>query len=437
MHRLSVTLTLAVAVTCVVLASAQADTAPIVGRWNVTITVDGKPRPSWMEVREEDGKYRGLFCSEVGGVYDIGEVGVDGDRVTFHSVVVDVDGRPSYTYTGTLKGDAMSGTREWQDHKHEWTAKRSVPRIDVTGTWDLVIRRGETEQKQVLTLQQKGGEITGKLVARAELPLRDASLKDGVLSFVVGEENASRRYEAKVKGDVLEGSVRFQSRGRGTAERGERRGRAAADREESATEDAQATPQARQGRRGSAEFTGQRQRQWGEPIALFNGKDLEGWKPLGKEGDFRWTVEDGVMMTPGGANIVSERKFADFKLHVEFRVPKHGNSGVYLRGRYEIQIEDSFGQEPASGRCGGLYSRITPSTNASKPAGEWQTYDATLIGQYITVDHNGVRIIDNQEIEGITGGALDSNEHEPGPIYLQGDHGKIEYRKIIITPAAE
>ncbi len=416
------------------LAPVQADTASIVGRWSVTVDVGGKPTPSWMEIRQEDGKYLLRFCSEVGGVYDSGEVTVEGDRVSFQSVVMGVDDRPWYKYTGTLKGDTMSGTREWKERKHEWTARRFVSHVNVAGTWDLVVRRGEREQKQVLKLQQENGTITGTLTARTEQPIREAALVDGVLTFVVGEEDAGRRYEAKVKGDVLEGALRPAQRER-TADGAERRERG--ERRPRATAEGRQAGQRSQGRGGPAEFTGQRQRTWGEPIALFNGKDLDGWKPLGRQEDFRWTVEDGVMMTPGGANIVSERKFTDFKLHVEFRVPRHGNSGVYLRGRYEIQVADSHGQEPASGQCGGLYSRITPSTNASKPAGEWQTFDATLIGRYITLDHNGVRIIDNVEIEGITGGALDSNEHEPGPIYLQGDHGRIEYRKIVITPAAE
>jgi len=133
-------------------------------------------------------------------------------------------------------------------------------------------------------------------------------------------------------------------------------------------------------------------------------------------------------------NIASQQQFMDFNIRVEFRVPEHGNSGVYLRGRYEIQVADSFGQPASSEGCGGIYGRITPTVNASKPANEWQTLDATIVGQYVTVKHNGVTIIDNQELEGITGGAIDSAENRPGPIYLQGDHSKIEYRKIIVTP---
>jgi len=189
----------------------------------------------------------------------------------------------------------------------------------------------------------------------------------------------------------------------------------------------------------AAKFSAKRDRQWGEPIKLFNGKNLDGWKtidPPGEKADNKWTVVDGVLTnTGGGKNIVSEKTFKDLKLHVEFRVPPKGNSGVYLRGRYEVQVQDSAGKEPSASSCGAVYSRIVPSTNAAKAAGEWQTYDITLVGQYLTVVHNGKTVVDNQELEGITGGALDSNEHTAGPIYFQGDHSKIEYRNITVTPA--
>ena len=173
---------------------------------------------------------------------------------------------------------------------------------------------------------------------------------------------------------------------------------------------------------------------WGAPIKLFNGKDLSGWKALGEN---QWVVEPGgILHSPkSGANLITERKFEDFKLHIEFRCPSGSNSGIYLRGRYEVQIEDSYGKSPQKDYMGAIYGFLTPSEMAAKPAGEWQTYDITLVGRQVTIVANGKEIICKQTIPGITGGALDSDEGAPGPIYIQGDHGPIEYRNIILTPA--
>jgi len=172
---------------------------------------------------------------------------------------------------------------------------------------------------------------------------------------------------------------------------------------------------------------------WGTPIKLFNGKDLDGWQALGTN---QWVAEEGVLRSPkSGANLRTTKTFNNFKLHIEFRYPKESNSGVYLRGRYEVQISDSKGLEPSKGDLGAVYGFITPNEMAAKAPGEWQYYDITFVGRMITVIANGKKIITEQEIPGITGGALDSKEGEPGPIYLQGDHGPVEYRNIIITPA--
>lgn len=173
---------------------------------------------------------------------------------------------------------------------------------------------------------------------------------------------------------------------------------------------------------------------WGKSINLFNGKDLTGWKATGQN---QWVVKDGILTSPKpGSNLITDQKFEDFKLHVEFKYPKGGNSGVYLRGRYETQIEDSpKDAHPNSVLFGGIYGFLTANEMVTLGPNQWQTYDITLVGRMVTVVANGKTIISNQEIPGITGGALDSNEGEPGPIYLQGDHQPIEYRKIIITPA--
>lgn len=173
---------------------------------------------------------------------------------------------------------------------------------------------------------------------------------------------------------------------------------------------------------------------WGKPVPLIPENGLKGWHAIGREN--QWVVENGVLRSPkSGANLVTDNSYTDFKLHVEFRYPKESNSGVYLRGRYEVQIMDSQGKEPLSGELGGIYGFIAPAEQVAKAPGEWQTYDITLVGRMVTVVANGTTIICNQEIPGITGGALDANEAEPGPIQLQGDHGPIEFRNIVITPA--
>jgi hypothetical protein len=172
---------------------------------------------------------------------------------------------------------------------------------------------------------------------------------------------------------------------------------------------------------------------WGKPIQLFNGKDLSGWHPSRAKN--QWVAINGVLTSPqSGANIITDEKFEDFKLHIEFRYPAGSNSGVYLRGRYEVQIEDNYGKEPSSIYLGGVYGFLTPNEMVAKVPGEWQSFDITLVGRLLTIVANGKKIICDQLIPGITGGALDSKEGEPGPIFLQGDHGPIEYRNIVITP---
>ena len=174
----------------------------------------------------------------------------------------------------------------------------------------------------------------------------------------------------------------------------------------------------------------------GKPIDLFNGKDTSNWLCQDPHRPMGWFVKDGILMNEGKSanNIYTQQKFNDFKLHVEFNVDPQSNSGVYLRGRYEIQILDGFTRPMDVHSQGALYGFIVPSAKADKPAGEWQTFDITLIANHVTVIENGTTIIDNAEVPGITGGALDANEKGPGPILLQGDHGKVQFRKVQLTP---
>lgn len=172
-----------------------------------------------------------------------------------------------------------------------------------------------------------------------------------------------------------------------------------------------------------------------KPVALFNGKDLSGWKAVIPGRDLGWRVENGILTNEAGANnLVSDQKFWNFRLQAEYRLGAKSNSGIGLRGRYEVQILDDFGRPSTKQGNGALYSRIVPSENASKPAGEWQTFDIRLIGRDVTVVLNGKTIIDRQTIEGFTAVATDVEEAAPGPITLQGDHGSVEFRKLVVIP---
>ena len=209
--------------------------------------------------------------------------------------------------------------------------------------------------------------------------------------------------------------------------------------------------------RGKATFSGRRippvpsapdldEVKFGEAVSLFNGKDLSGWKVMNTSAPNGWSVEDGILVNdapqePGKhisySNLRTVAEFEDFNLTLEVRVPEGGNSGVYLRGIYEVQVADTYGRGLDSHHMGGVYSRITPSVSAEKPAGQWQTLDITLVNRHVTVILNDRKIIDNQPLLGCTGGALWSDEFRPGPIYLQGDHTSVEYRNIILRPVID
>lgn len=181
-----------------------------------------------------------------------------------------------------------------------------------------------------------------------------------------------------------------------------------------------------------------------KPISLFNGKNLDGWELMGENRVNGWSVQDGVLVNnpvqeegephiPYG-NLRTVQEFEDFNLKLQVKVPKGSNSGVYLRGIYEVQVADTYGREPDSHNMGAIYSRITPSVAAEKPAGEWQSLDITLADRHVTVILNGTTIIDNKPLYGVTGGAITADQFSPGPIYLQGDHGKVSYRNMMLAP---
>lgn len=172
---------------------------------------------------------------------------------------------------------------------------------------------------------------------------------------------------------------------------------------------------------------------------LFNGVDLKGWKLRNEDGAASWSAQNGMLVNEiaeggHGTDLVSEEKFKDFVVRYQYMVPKGANSGFYLRGRYEIQILDDHGAAPAVGGNGAVYSVKAASQNVSKPAGKWQEVEATIRGNRITVVLNGVKIHDNVEVTRATGGQLDDQLDQPGPILLQGDHGAVAFRDIRIKP---
>lgn len=183
---------------------------------------------------------------------------------------------------------------------------------------------------------------------------------------------------------------------------------------------------------------------FGKPITLFNGKDLTGWTPHEADKINGWSVKDGLLVnttpktdfsaTGAHANLKTKEHFENFNLHIEFLIGKDRNSGIYLQGMYEAQVVDRDSRMQGKQGVGAIFGAITPSMNAGKPGGEWQTYDITLVDRHVTVVLNGKKVIDNQPISAPTAGAIHTNPAKPGPIYLQGDHTSVAYRNIILTP---
>jgi Domain of Unknown Function (DUF1080) len=175
---------------------------------------------------------------------------------------------------------------------------------------------------------------------------------------------------------------------------------------------------------------------WTKPVRLFNGKDLSGWTPIGDTANNHWVVQDGDLLNEKhGANLKSNAEFTDFKVHFEVNCPDDANSGFYLRGRYELQLEyEKSGTEPPERAMGAIYGRLAPSSLLPRKPGEWESFDVTLVGRTVTVVRDGTLTIDHKEMDGITGGALDANEGEPGSFYIQGDHtGGLKFRNITVS----
>ncbi len=286
---------------------------------------------------------------------------------------------------------------------------------DFLGKWDITVPPAAKARGRAcwLELTRENGVLKGLFQpgGGAAFPLPTVSIENGELRFQHSQRDRFKEftaiYRAKIQSGRLEGTVTL-------------------------------------GDQQPRSWTGVRPPVWpanpprvkpGKPVELFDGKYTAGWlgqyqgKPVG------WSVQDGILVNSEGAdNIYSERKFMNFQVALEFRLSQGSNSGLYLRGRYEIQIMDDQGRPLDIHSQGALYGFTVPGVSASKAAGEWQRYDITIVANRVTVVLNGTKVIDNGVIPGITGGALDANEAEPGPIMIQGDHGKVEIRKLTVTP---
>ncbi|WP_422351480.1 3-keto-disaccharide hydrolase [Flagellimonas sp.] len=279
------------------------------------------------------------------------------------------------------------------------------------GRWDLEVEFNGKTVPSWLEIRKSGvATLIGRYVSYngSARPIAEVVTKDNGFSFVIPRqwepEGQDMKIEGKLDGDALSGTMTYTD----------------------------GSVHSWEGVK-SPKIPYNENPDWGETRDLFNGKNLYGWH----NSDIRkgeWSVKDGLLTnSKPGSNLITNEKFLDFKLHAEFRFPEGSNSGIYLRGRYEVQIADNAGLEPSDIYFGGIYGFLEPNENAAKPANEWQTYDITLIGRRVTIVANGKTIISDQTIPGITGGALDSREWEPGPIMIQGDHGPVEFRSLKIT----
>ena len=296
---------------------------------------------------------------------------------------------------------------------------------DFNGRWDLIVHNNPNCTVTCAWWLEVTGAGTPELKATFvgfpdgslhELP--DLTIKDGVLHFAWDRPASARQgresrapaqhidYEARYVNSKLEGKVTGSQNLTFTGER---------------------APTIHEHDDGT----------WikGKPIVLFNGKDLTGWTGIRTTNAEGWTVENGILASRGHADdLVTKEKYWNFDLHAEYNIEERSNSGIGLRGRYEVQIVADFGKPPGMHGTGALYTRILPPVNAGKPAGEWQTYDIRLVGMEVTTILNGVKLYERGVIDGLTGIAYDPYESKPGSLELQGDHGAVKFRNLVLTP---
>jgi hypothetical protein len=294
-------------------------------------------------------------------------------------------------------------------------AAASAQQNPFLGRWNITGTGANSANVYWLEIKDDGGQLTGMFLNRGGSPVKLASVKveSGELVFQTtpSANGSTTEGRARAQGDQLAGTIKTGQR--------------------------------------TVEFSGVRPPKWaaadanaphtfGAPVELFNGTSMDAWDVQDKTKPMGWSVIDGAMTnTPPANNLVSKQKFQDYKIHAEYKLEKNSNSGIYIRGRYELQVLDDFGKPPDVHSHMAVYAWHAPLVNASKPVGEWQTMEATIVGNKVTVTLNGQKVQDNSTLEAITGGALDANETEPGPVMIQGDHEKVTYRKVTVTPITD
>lgn len=283
---------------------------------------------------------------------------------------------------------------------------------DFLGRWNLTTTGEDAGRAYWLEVKEEGGKLAVLFLNRGGSPLKigNARMEGDELAFELqGRQNApGPQFRARAQGGKLTATLK----------QGERTLTLAG-----------VHPPSWPPANASGAHT------YGKPVELFDGKSLDGFGVQNADRPMNWSIEDGAMTNGERANnLVSKEKFKDFKVNAEYKLAAGSNSGLYLRGRYELQLLDDHGKPPEEHGHMAIYAWTAPRVNASKPPGEWQTMEAVIVGNRVTVTLNGQKVHDNAVLEAITGGALDANESEPGPIMIQGDHGKVWFRKLTVTP---
>ena len=303
----------------------------------------------------------------------------------------DYNGRWDITVGGKLQGKAL-----WEEYDQIGADQRGL-------VWWLEVEGAGTPAPKGRFVTAYRGDVN---------VIQQIAVRDGELVFGFVREKKNLTYKARLVNGKLEGTFQIAGQTRPPIQWTGVRAPVIADKDDGTWVE-------------------------GERYNLFNGKDLSGWRPAMSEVvPTGWEVRDGLLVLTGSGsenNLVSEEKFWNFELHVEFKPGPKSNSGIGLRARYEVQILEDLGRPTSSHGNGALYGFIVPSENASKPAEEWQAFDIRLVGRQVTVVLNGKTIIDKQEVPGLTAMSVDANEAEPGPLLLQSAKGPVAFRNIILT----